>query len=246
VTAANIQNAASFQSGLVPCGLATATGPGLAAGITGTVSGASFFAPLPFSLDGLSLSVNGEPAPIYQLSNTDGKQQVTFQTPCDAAVGNSAVVVISVLEATTTVPGVSILAAQPGIFYYTAVDGNPYGQVIDSNGNYVTATNPAHLGGNYYLVATGLGPVTPATATGNVGVNGQNVVDQVIVGVANAGVPVFAAYYQPGEVGVYVIGFTIPSTLTLLNTGQDQPLALAVTVNGQLVFGNGVFVPVIQ
>jgi uncharacterized protein (TIGR03437 family) len=246
LNATNIQNAASFQSGLVPCGLATATGNGLAAGITGTVSGANYFAPLPLTLDGLSLSVNGEPAPIYQLSNTNGKQQVTFQTPCDAAVGNNAVVVVSLNGATTTVPGVSILAAQPGIFFYTAADGNPYGQVIDSHGNYVTATNPATLGGNYYLVATGLGPVTPATATDSLGVNGQNVVDQVIVGVANAGVPVFAAYYQPGEVGVYVIGFTIPSNLTLLNTGQDQPLALAVEVNGQLVFGNGVYIPVVQ
>ncbi|MGA3188590.1 MAG: Ig-like domain-containing protein [Bryobacteraceae bacterium] len=247
LTATAFTNAASFQPGLVPCGLATATGAGLAPNITGTVSGASFFGPLPTVLDGLSLTVNGTPAPIYQLSNSNGKQQVTFQTPCEAAVGNNGVVQVNLNGAVSTVQGVSILAAQPGIFFYTAADGNSYGQVIDSTGNYVTAANPAKLGGSYYMIATGLGQLTPATATDSVGVNGQNVLDQVIVGVSNAGVPVFTSYYQPGEVGVYVVGFTIPTNLTLLTTnGNDQPLALAVVVNGQTIFGNPVFIPVVQ
>jgi uncharacterized protein (TIGR03437 family) len=248
VTAAGFQNAASFQTGLVPCGLATATGPGLATGITGTVSGASFFSSLPFTLNGLSLTVNGAPAPIYQLSNTNGKQQVTFQTPCQATPSNNGTVVLSIGGATTTVTGVPILAAQPGIFFYTAPDGNPYGQVISAaDGSYITATNPAKRGGTYYIIATGMGVVNPATATDSAGINGQNIVNTVIVGIANSGVPVTAAYYQPGEVGVYVIGFTIPATLTLTTAnGPDQPLALAEVVNGQTIFGNAVFLPVIQ
>ncbi len=243
VSAANIQNAASFQSGLVPCGLATATGSGLAPGITGTVSGASFLAPLGYSLNGLSLTVNGLPAPIYQLSNTNGKQQVTFQTPCEVTPGSNGTVVITLNGATSTVNNVSILQAQPGIFYSIGSNGTNYGEVIDSNGNYVTATNPAKRGQNYYIIATGLGQVTPAASTDSVGVNGQNVAQQVIVGVSNFGVPVLAAYYQPGVVGIYVIEFTIPLTNP---SGVDQPLALAVVVNGQTIFGNTVYLNSVQ
>jgi uncharacterized protein (TIGR03437 family) len=243
VPAANFQNAASFQTGLVPCGLATATGSGLAPNITGTISGASFLAPPPLTLDGLSLSVNGTPAPIYQLSNTNGKQQVTFQTPCEATPGTNGTVVITLNGATTTVPGVTILQAQPGIFYSVGSNGTAYGAVIDSNGNYVTAQNPAKRGGNYYLVATGLGQLTPATATDSLGTNGQNVNYSVIVGVSNLGVPVLAAYYEPNAVGIYIVEFTIPTTNP---AGTDQPLALAVVVNGQTIFGNVVYLNSVQ
>jgi uncharacterized protein (TIGR03437 family) len=141
------------------------------------------------------------------------------------------------------VSGVTILQAQPGIFYYVGSNGTAYGQVIDSTGNYVTSLNPAKRGGNYYLVATGLGLVTPATATDRVGVNGQNVVLPVIVGVSNLGVPVFEQIYQPGEIGVYVIGFTIPLTNP---AGVDQQLTLGVTLpNGQAIL-NTVFIPSVQ
>jgi adhesin/invasin len=242
VNAANFQNAASFQAGLVPCGLATATGSGLAPGITGTVSGASFLGALPYTLNGLSLSVNGTPAPIYTLTNANGKQQVTFQTPCEAAPG-SGTVVIQLNGATTTVQNVTILQIQPGIFFSTGTNGTAYGEVIDSNGNYLTAQNPAKRGQNYYLIATGLGQLTPATSTDAAGVNGQNVALPVIVGVSGAGVPVFEQIYAPGYVGLYVIGFTIPTTNP---AGTDQPLVVGVTVNGQVVFSNQVYINSVQ
>jgi uncharacterized protein (TIGR03437 family) len=243
VSALNFQNSASFQTGIVPCGLATATGSGLAPGITGTISGASFLGPLQDTLNGLSLSVNVTPAPIYQLSNTNGKQQVTFQTPCEVAPSSNGTVVIQINGATTTVPGVTILQVQPGIFYATGTNGTNYGEVIDSNGNYVTALNPAKRGGNYYLIATGLGQTTPPTATNSLGVSGQSVALPVIVGVSNLGVPVFQQTYQPGAVGIYVIGFTIPLTNP---SGVDQPLVLGVISNGQTIFSNTVYINSVQ
>jgi uncharacterized protein (TIGR03437 family) len=244
ITAGSFQNAASFQTGLVPCGLATATGSGIAAGITGTVSGASFFGPLPYTLNGLSLSVNGVPAPIYQLSNSGGKQQVTFQTPCEVSPTTNGIVVVQLSGASTTVTGVLILPVQPGIFNAVNSSGTAVGDVISGDdGTYISATNPAKRGHTYYMVVTGLGQVTPPTSTDAVGISGQNVVDQVIVGVSNLGVPVTAAYYQPGEIGVYVIGFTIPLTNP---AGTNQPLALGVVSNGTTVYANTVYLPVVQ
>jgi uncharacterized protein (TIGR03437 family) len=225
--------------------LGIATGSGIAPGITGTISGASFFGPLPFVLNGFSLSIGGVPAPIYQLSNTNGKQQVTFQTPCEIAPTTNATAVLQLSGASTTVTGVLILQAQPGIFFYTGSNGKNYGQVISADdGTYITALNPAKRGHNYYLVATGLGQVTPPTATDSVGVNGQVIANSIIVGVSNLGVPVFAQFYQPGEVGIYIVGFTIPLTNP---SGVDQPLALAITIPGQpIAFGNAVFIPAVQ
>jgi len=243
VAAASFQNAASFQTGLVPCGLAVATGSGIAPGIVGTVSGASFFGPLQYTLNGLSLSVNGVPAPIYQLSNTNGKQQVTFQTPCEVAPSTNGTVVIQLSGATTSVTGVLILAAQPGIFSYTGSDGNPDGYVISADdGSYVTAANPAKRGHNYYIVCTGLGQVSPATSTDSTGL-GQSVVLPVIVGLSGGGVSVVSATYQTGEIGIYAVGFTIPLTN---QTGPNQPLVLGVSVNGNVVFSNTVYLPQVQ
>jgi uncharacterized protein (TIGR03437 family) len=243
VSATSFQNAASFTTGLVPCGLAIASGSGLAPGIVGTVSGASFFGPLPYTLNGLQLSVNGVPAPIYQISNTNGKQQVTFQTPCEVAPTTNGTVVIQLSGGTTTVPGVLILAAQPGIFFTTGADGNPDGYVISgADGSYVTAANPAKRGGTYYLVATGLGQVSPATSTDSTGL-GQSVVLPVIVGLSGGGVSVVSSTYQTGEIGIYAVGFTIPLTS---QTGPNQPLVVGVSVNGNVAFSNTVYLPQVQ
>jgi uncharacterized protein (TIGR03437 family) len=242
LTAASFQNAASFQTGLAPCGLAVATGSGLAPGISGTIAPPSS-GPLPYTLAGLSLTVNGTQAPISQVSNMNGTQQVTFQTPCEVAGSSTATVVVQINGGLTTVAGVSVLEVQPGIYYSTGAGGKAYAQVLDSNGNYLSATNPAKRGQTYYLVATGLGQVTPAAKTNAVGTPGQTVNLAVIVGVSNVGVPVVEQIYQPGAIGLYLVGFTIPLTNP---TGADQALALAVILNGVAAFGNTAYLNSVQ
>jgi len=69
------------------------------------------------------MSIGGVPAPIYQLSNTNGKQQVTFQTPCEVSPTNNATAVLQISGASATVTGVLIVQAQPGIFFYTGSNG---------------------------------------------------------------------------------------------------------------------------
>jgi uncharacterized protein (TIGR03437 family) len=237
----SFSNAASFATGLVPCGLATAIANGLAAGIQGVLSGSSGFGPLPYTLGGLSMTINGTPVPLYSLANSNGVQQVTFQTPCETAVG-SATVVVTINGGVTTVTGVQVFAAQPGIFTYAGPNGKLYGAVIrGADGSYVTPSNLAHRGETYYLVATGLGQVAPATLTNAAGTGAQTVASAVIVGVNNAGVPTNPAQYLQGSIGVYIVGFQIPTSAT---TGTDQPLALAIVQNGQTIFGSQVlFLP---
>jgi uncharacterized protein (TIGR03437 family) len=242
ITPSSFASAASGAVGLVPCGLSTVIGTGVAPTITGVVSGINPVGPLSYSLAGFSMSVNGIPAPIQAVSNVNGVQQVNFQTPCEVAPG-SATVVLTVNGVTTTITGVQINQVEPGIFYYTGSNGKPYGVVISAtDGSYVTANNYAKRGGNYFLIVTGLGQANPTLVSNNTGDN-QSVVLPVVVGVSNAGVPVLSAEYSPGLVGVYAVEFTIPTTTSTgapWPTGPDQPLAIYATLpNGQQVFASG-------
>lgn len=239
LTSNSFFNAASFAIGMVPCGLVTAVGPGLKP-TPGISSGISPFGPLPYTLDGVSITANGVPAPIQSVANVNGQQQVTFQAPCELQPG-AATVQVTVSGATTTVTGVPVLAGQPGIFTYLGPNNRVYGAVIRAaDGSYVTPSNPARRGETYFLVLTGLGQVSPATTTNAAGIGNQTVNLPVIVGVNNAGVPVTTAQYLVGSIGVYIVGFQIPANAP---TGTDQPLAVAVVIGGQTVFGNSVFLP---
>jgi uncharacterized protein (TIGR03437 family) len=211
------------------------------------ISGISPFGPLPYQLGSVdSLRVNNVPAPIQAVSNQNGKQQVNFQVPCETAVGN-ATVVFRVNGVDTTVSGVPVLAGQPGIFTYAGPDNKVYGAVLRvKDGSYITPSNLAPTGENFYLILTGLGLVTPNTATNSAG-NNQAVNLTTVVGVNNAGVPTQTARYLQGSIGVYYVEFTIPKSSTaaagtVLLT--DVPLAAFVNINGQPVFSQpGVLLP---
>jgi uncharacterized protein (TIGR03437 family) len=228
LTSSSFTNAASGKTGLVACGIATATGSGLAS-VTQTVYGSSanpLAGPLPTAgLAGLSLTVGGLPAPIYWISPlSNGMQAVTFQTPCEVPVGPTTVNVTTG-SGTTPVAGVQVLAAQPGIFTY-AQGSTVYGSVIRPDGSYVSPSNYAVRGETDYLVATGLGLPTPAPKTGSTG-NGETIpLNQVLVAVGGNGEQVVSVQYVPGAIGVYYIGFQL--TNPNLSPGPNQALALWV------------------
>ena len=246
VSATSFVNAASSVAGLVPCGLATVTGTGLAAGIQGVVSGLSPFGPLPYTLANLSMTINGVPAPIEAVANQNGVQQVNFQTPCETAGSTTATVAITIGSApATTISGVPVLAAQPGIFTYAGPNNLPYGAVISAaNGSYVTPSNLAQRGQTYYIVLTGLGQTNPPLTTNSAGIAGENVVPTLIVGVNNSGVAVVSAYALPDQIGVYLVGFQIPSTTA--PSSSAVPLSVAAIVNGVPVYSNSVYLAGIQ
>ncbi len=237
----SFRNAASLAVGLTPCGLITVTGNGLAPNVQGTVSGVSLFGPLPYTLAGVSITVNNIPAPIQAVANSNGVQQVNFQAPCELAAGN-VTVVVTVNGASATVYGVPVFAVQPGIFTYPGPNNKPYGSVIRaSDGTYLTPSNPARRGDRLYMVVTGLGQVTPTATTNSAGTGAQNVNLPIAVGINDRAVPVLSARYLAGYIGAYLVEFTVPNDATL---GNDQDLLIAALVNGTTyVFGNVAFVP---
>jgi uncharacterized protein (TIGR03437 family) len=195
------------------------------------------------------MTIDGVLAPIQSVSNQNGVQAATFQTPCETPIG-VAIVVVTVNGSATPVQNVPVLQVQPGILTFPGTNGKTYGVVLRAlDGSEVTQTNFAHRGETYYLVVTGLNQTLPATATNDAGIPNQNVafgVQNMIVGINNLGVPVVSAQYEQGAIGVYLVGFQIPLTAT---TGPDQNLAVAVLINGSYVFGLGptnILIPGVQ
>lgn len=167
-----IVNAASFQPGLpMSGGLASMFVHGL--NISGTLQAPG--APLPLELAGVSILVNGIPAPILSvtaLAATPDSQQINFQVPFDASVQRFAFEFGYSAESHTSVElryrGASSfglpVTAPPGIF--TLPDGSGAVQ-HSSDYSLVTPQNPVVPGEVIIVYVTGLGPVKPPVATGS-------------------------------------------------------------------------------
>jgi uncharacterized protein (TIGR03437 family) len=254
LTNKSFTNAASGTVGMTPCGLVTVTGNGVAAGVQGVVAAASFFGAYPYTLAGLSITVNNTPVPIQSVSNDQLGQRATFQAPCDltgSTDGTQGVtVVVSANGANTTVNAVPVFPFQPGIFTNTGTNGKIYGAVIrEVDGTYVTAANPARPGEKIYVVVTGLGQTTPTLVTNSAGTGSQsvNVPLAVFLGVDDSrlvGANALSAHYLFGSVGSYLVEFQVPSDAL---TGPDQHLLVVALINNgnDFVLGNTVLLPAV-
>ncbi|MEO7144338.1 MAG: Ig-like domain-containing protein [Bryobacteraceae bacterium] len=241
ITSTSFVNAAGFQPGIVPCGVATIMGTGLAPGLNGSVTANSLVGAWPTTLAGDTVTLGGFSAPIYSVSNYQGVESVTIQTPCELSPGTTTAQV-SVSGGSTTISGVPVLAIQPGLFQYQ-VNGQNYAIAFRPDGSLISPSNPAHSGETVRFIATGLNQVTPATGTGHLGVPGQEVNAQLVVGLSNSGVALRSAEYMVGAVGLYIVSFDVPAGNP---TGSSQPLALAaVGADGvTLTFGNSSLIAV--
>jgi uncharacterized protein (TIGR03437 family) len=245
VVANSFTNAASGVAGMTPCGFVTVTGNGVAPGVQGVVAAESFFGAYPYSLAGLSITVNGTPAPIQAVANDQFGQRANFQAPCELT-GSTATVIVTVNTASTTITGVPVFPVQPGIFTYTGSNNKVYGAVIRAvNGTYVTAANPARQGENVYVVVTGLGQTTPTLVTNSAGTGSQNVNLPMAVFLSGRGLPAISAQYLFGWVGAYLVEFQVPSDSAI---GLDQSLLVVALVNNNkdFVVGNTVLMPAVS
>ena len=235
-TIVSVSNAASFQDGLVPCGLATVFGSNIAPNINGVVLGNSFVGPYALRLNNVAIEVGGKQAPIVSLANLNGKEQATFQTPCDLSPGPSTFKLI-VNDGSSSI-ATRIFSVQPGIFETTDSAGKKIGVMIKADGTYMNLENPALLGEILIGFFTGLGQAQTPTTTNTPGFynNATQVAAQIIIGVNNEGVPVGPATMAPGLVGIYIVQFQLPDKAT---TGTNRPYGIgAIGADGAYVPGN--------
>ncbi len=209
-----VVNAASYTPQISPGSLATLFGTSLAASLTVAS------APLPNTLGGVSITVNGHSAPILAATPT----QVNFQVPWETLPG-SAEIVVSVNGSAANTLTVPVLSAAPGIF------SDASGRAVAQNSDYSlnTVANPAKVGGTIIAYLTGSGPVNVAISDGTAASASPlaRAMSQTSATIGSEPAQVSFAGLAPGFVGLTQMNIVVPPGLA----SGDYPLS--VTIGGQ-------------
>lgn len=202
-----IVNAASYEEGVSPGGLATIFGQDLT-----TVSGILYANsdPLPLHLAGVEVDVSGIPAPIYGIAYAGGQDQISIQVPYDAPTGPGAAE-IQVFDNGDLVADffTDSFTEDPGIFTYDS--GLAIAQASDYS--LISEDNPALAGEPLVLYTTGLGPLDQNLVDGY-GAPTQEplarTIDPFDVILDGEICTVFFSGLAPGFVGLYQVNFYVP------------------------------------
>jgi uncharacterized protein (TIGR03437 family) len=205
VTITSVANAASFKQSFAPGMLMSVFGTGLSSGPPQSESSA----PLPTTVNGNTVTINGILAPLLYVSAT----QINLQIPYEIAPGNAVLTVNTGGQSAST--NFTLEAAAPGIF-------------TDSQDAHVVPNESATAGSIIGIYVTGAGQVTPAEATGNVLPAGMTPVPNLPVSVTVGGVPATPVYVgiPAWSVAVLQINFVVPANSP---TGTQ---AVVVTIGG--------------
>lgn len=156
-----VTSVASFQRGAPPKGsIAAAFCTGLQ--VQGVIYGTT--SPLTFTLDGISVTVGGAPAPILGVADDGGYQQINFEVP-QAALQNSdgTWTVTASQDGTQLIVRVASLQS-PGDFFWVGSNLAAFQHAADYS--LVTEQNPAHPGEVLVGYLTGLPGTDPTVPTG--------------------------------------------------------------------------------
>jgi adhesin/invasin len=209
-----VTNAASFHAGGSPGGAHTIFGSYLAASTQ-----TAFGYPLPTSLAGTTVLVNGITAPLFFVSPS----QINFQMPSATGEGSASIVVTTNAGSSSAVTPL-ISPVQPGLYIYPDLRAKALNQDLTLH----TRQTPIGVGGYVVLYLTGLGPTTPGVPDGQPAPANPLAYANGTVQVTIGGLPATVAFagLAPGFAGLFQVNAQIPSGLT----PGDQPVF--VSVNG--------------
>jgi uncharacterized protein (TIGR03437 family) len=203
-----IVNAASYEEGISPGGLATIFGDNLTT-VSDVVLANSD--PLPDHLAGVQVFVSGFAAPIYGIAYANGQDQISIQVPYEAPTGAGAAE-IQVMDFGTVVADffTDSFTEDPGIFTYD--DGLAIAEASDYS--LIGSDNPALPGEPLVLYVTGLGPLNDPDLVDGYGSPTSppfaETVDPFQVVLDNENCSVFFSGLAPGFAGLYQINFYVP------------------------------------
>ena len=185
-----VTNAASGdRTAVSPGSIASLYGSGLA---QSTAAAATF--PLPLTLGGAAVTVNGTPAPLLYAS----AEQVNFQVPPQTSPG-TATIAVTLNGSPAGATAVNVQPAAPGIFLI---------------GQTAAAAIPAQVsaGGAVALFVTGLGATAPPVAAGAAAPLDTFSTTAAVVTATVGGQPatVFFAGLAPGFAGLYQVNLFVP------------------------------------
>ena len=177
---------------------------------------------LPTQLDGVSVTINGQPAFVEYISDT----QINAQAPTNAGMGAASVVVV--VNGVSSSPAiVQLLPTSPAFFMwagkYAVATRQDYSYIGPAT-LYPGTTTPAKPGDVVILWGTGFGPTSPDVPAG-VEVSGAPYVSNPpLITIGGLPVQVVGAALAPGAVGLYQIAVILPNALP---DGDQEVIAQA-------------------
>ena len=206
-----VVNGASFQPGLVPGSWATIQGTNLAT-TTGTwdiVNGV-----LPTSVNGVSVTLGGQPAYVYFVSTG----QINFIIP-DVPAGPQQVVVSNAAGSSSAV-NATVSDFGPAFFQWPAsqvvATTQSFAYVAETGTFPAVATTPAKPGDVIILWGTGFGLTIPTALSGIETPSGPttyNTSTLPTVEINSVAATVYGAALAPGFAGLYQVAIQVPEAL---------------------------------
>lgn len=209
-----VQNGATFlPTPVAPGSVVTIKGSNLA----GVIAAAQTF-PLGASMSGVTVTVNGTPAPLFYVSPT----QINIQLPYEIAPGTAALSVNS-CGGTSPVASFTVAPAAP----YILIAGNGTALIQNPDYSLNTPSRPAHVGDTVMVYLIGAGALDnpiPDGVAAPMSVLSRAVADHSAT-IGGQPASIYFLGMTPGFVGLAQANVTIPS----LPSGQ---YALTLTVGG--------------
>ncbi len=165
--------------------------------------------PLPTILNGVTVTIDGVPAPLLFVSDLQINLQVPFATG-----GTTASIVANNNGQVSNAVTVPADLSSPGVFS-TAQNGLGPGTITHADFRPITAEDPAEIGETVIVFLTGLGPVNPAFADGDAPPSAEPFArttdPNIAVTFGGVDGAIFFSGGSPCCVGLYQINVTIPS-----------------------------------
>jgi len=186
-------------------------------------------APLPTTLAGTTVQLNGIAAPLFYASPT----QMNLQIPWQLAGQTQASVVVSVSGVASAPQTVNLSAYSPGIFTVSQT-GSGQGAVLIAGSAAVAAptgvvpgARPANRQEYISIYCTGLGPVSNAPASGAKALDSPLSSTSTLPTVTVGGLPAVVTFsgLAPSFVGLYQVNAQVPDTVV---PGDAVPLTLSI------------------
>jgi uncharacterized protein (TIGR03437 family) len=206
-----VVNGASFQPAIASDSWITISGTNLSTK-TDTWDNAIVKGALPTTLDGVSVSIGGQPAYIEYVSPT----QINAVAPNVPA--GSLPVTVTDANGTSAAVNAQLAAEQPAFFQwgtYAVATRQDFSLAV-KNGTFAgTTTVPAKPGDVIILWGTGFGPTSPSAPGGaeTPSTTTYNTATPVTVKIGTASATVYGAALAPGYAGLYQVAIQIPASL---------------------------------
>jgi uncharacterized protein (TIGR03437 family) len=229
----------AINTGGVINGASLAPGQAVTGGAIGSLFGSNLATaiavadglPLPTTLGGVTMRLNGIAAPLFFVSPT----QINFQFPWELLGQRQASVTVTLRDATSNPMSVALAAFGPGLFATNSAGSGQGAILIAASGEVAAptgsipgrATRPARRGEYVSIFCTGLGAVTNQPASGDPAsgnpLSTTTTMPTVTIGGTSA--PVSFSGLAPGFVGLYQVNAQVPGSAS---TGNAVPVVVSI------------------